>query len=52
MGKTRRRNYRGEPIRDGEHAKRCPSLNCPRCVNGRAKKQWRRWFRRGARFDD
>jgi hypothetical protein len=52
MGKTRRRNYLGETIRDGDHAKRCPSLNCPRCVNGRAKKQWRRWLRRTVRFDD
>lgn len=51
MSDTRRRNYLGEPIRDGEHAKKCPSLNCDRCVNGKAKKPFRRWFRRTMKGD-
>jgi hypothetical protein len=52
MSDTRRRNYRGEPIRDGEHAKRCPEADCDRCVNGAAKKKWRRWFRRAVKLDE
>lgn len=31
------------------HHKKCPSLNCDRCVNGRAKKPNRRAARRQAR---
>lgn len=46
MSRTRRKNYQGEEIQEGEHAKKCPSLNCLRCVNGRAKKPYRRWVRR------
>lgn len=38
--------------RDGRgfrHHKKCPSLNCDRCVNGRAKKPYRQAARRKAR---
>ena len=36
---------RGEPIRDGQHAKRCPEPHCDYCVHGKAKRTWSRWFR-------
>ena len=38
--------------RDGRgfrHHKACPSLNCDRCVNGRAKRPFRRAARRRAK---
>lgn len=31
MSRTERKNYRGEEIRDGEHAKRCPEADCDWC---------------------
>jgi hypothetical protein len=39
--------------RDGRgfrHHKKCPSLNCDRCVNGRAKKPFRQALRRLGRL--
>ncbi|AYR01598.1 hypothetical protein PP639_gp100 [Arthrobacter phage Seahorse] len=38
--------------RDGRgfrHHKKCPSLNCDRCVNGRAKRPYRQKQRREAK---
>ena len=46
MGNTKRRNYRGDQIRDGGHAKKCPEPDCDYCVNRKAKISWNRWFRR------
>ena len=46
LSDTKRRNYRGDPIRDGDHAKRCPEQDCDYCVNAGAKRPWNRWFRR------
>lgn len=47
MSDTERKNYRGEEIAEGEHAKKCPELNCEHCVNGKSK----RTARRKARHD-
>lgn len=31
------------------HRKKCPSLNCDRCVNGRSKRPYRKAVRRQAK---
>lgn len=46
MSRTRRTNYRGEPIRDGEHGKKCPEANCNVCGTGYMKRVLRRLARR------
>lgn len=46
MSRTKRRNWFGKPIRDGEHGKKCPSDGCSYCVTGEYKKEARRKLRR------
>lgn len=46
MSRTRRRNYRGEPMRDGGHGKKCPEPNCNICGIGFMKRVLRRKARR------
>ena len=46
MSRTKRRNYKGEPMRDGEHGKKCPSKNCNICGTGWYKRVLRRLRRR------
>lgn len=41
MARTYRRDYRGRPIRDGGHGKRCPSKRCNWC-GGESKMRWNR----------
>lgn len=45
MTGTTRTNYKGEPIRDGEHGRRCGSANCDRCGTGYYKPAARRAVR-------
>ena len=52
MTGTKRRNYKGEPIRDGEHGKKCPSNNCNVCGTGWYKRVLRRLARRQGGTDD
>lgn len=52
MGRTIRRDYHGETQRDGAYCKRCPEQNCNYCVNGKAKRAFRRWFRRAWKVDE
>lgn len=52
MADTKRQNYRGEPMSDGEHAKRCPETNCNYCVNGKAKRVERRKVRHDWKPED
>ena len=49
MSRTKRTNYRGEPIRDGEHGKKCPEANCNVCGTGYMKRVLRRLVRRAGR---
>ena len=49
MSRTKRTNYRGEPIRDGEHGKKCPEANCNVCGTGYMKRVLRRLARRAGR---
>lgn len=47
MSRTKRKNFRNKPIRDGEHGKICPSGGCNYCVTGRYyKKLYNRLIRR------
>lgn len=46
MSRTKRRNWYGKQIRDGEHAKRCPEPDCDYCINGESKYWFKRKFRR------
>ena len=46
MSRTKRTNYRGEPIRDGEHGKKCPERDCNVCGTGFYKRIMRRLLRR------
>lgn len=50
MSRTKRRNYKGEAMRDGQHGKKCPSKNCNMCGTGLYKRVLRRLRRR--RTDD
>ena len=34
MSRTKRKNWQGQPIRDGAHGKKCPSGGCNYCVTG------------------
>lgn len=42
MSHTQRRNWFGNTIRDGQHAKRCPEKHCAYCIHGDAKRTARR----------
>jgi hypothetical protein len=46
MSRTRRRDYKGDPYRDGGHGKRCPEPNCNICGIGFMKRILRRKARR------
>ena len=37
MSRTYRRNWRGQPIRDGAHGRRCPERNCSWCAQSRTR---------------
>jgi hypothetical protein len=37
MTRTTRRDYRGRPIRDGQHGRRCPEPNCTTCAASRTR---------------
>ena len=39
MSRTTRHAYDGQPIRDGQHGRRCPSAHCEWCSKGRSRKQ-------------
>ena len=53
MSRTKRTNYRGEPIRDGEHGKKCPEATCNVCGTGYMKLVlWRLVRRAGRRVRD
>ena len=37
MTRTTRRDWRGRPIRDGQHGRRCPEPNCDTCRESRTR---------------
>lgn len=37
MSRTQRRDWRGRPIRDGQHARRCPEPDCATCAASRTR---------------
>lgn len=37
MSRTERSDYRGRPIRDGQHGRHCPSPNCTTCAASRTR---------------
>lgn len=39
VSRTTRHAYDGQPIRDGQHGRRCPSAHCEWCSKGRARRQ-------------
>ena len=39
MSRTTRHAYDGQPIRDGQHGRRCPSAHCEWCSMGRTRRQ-------------
>ena len=39
MSRTTRHAYDGQPIRDGQHGRRCPSAHCEWCSKGRTRRQ-------------
>ena len=45
MSRTERKDWKGRPIHDGEHGKRCPEPNCDYCMNGQQKRPFRRKMR-------
>ena len=45
MSRTNRKDWRGRPIKDGEHGKRCPEQDCAYCMNGEQKRPFRRKVR-------
>lgn len=45
MSRTKRHNWDGKEIRDGQHGKLCPEPNCGYCMNGLSKF----WFKRKQR---
>ena len=52
MSRTKRHNYKCEPLRDGEHGKKCPSKNCNICGTGWYKRVLRRLRRRQGGTND
>lgn len=45
MSRTKRTDWKGHSIKDGEHGKRCPELNCAYCNHGERKRLFRRKLR-------
>jgi hypothetical protein len=45
VSRTKRHNWDGKEIRDGQHGKLCPEPNCGYCMNGLSKF----WFKRKQR---
>lgn len=39
MSRTTRHAYDGQPIRDGQHGRRCPSAHCEWCSKARTRRQ-------------
>jgi hypothetical protein len=45
VSRTNRKDWKGRPIKDGDHGKRCPEPDCAYCKHGEQKRPFRRKVR-------
>ncbi len=45
VSRTNRQDWKGRPIKDGDHGKRCPESGCAICMTGDQKRPFRRNLR-------